>query len=246
MDDPGLLLTLGMALSVCIGAVSQRATGMGFALLSAPFLVLVLGPLQGILAVNAASVLANSLILVQVWRDVDWPRAKLLVPMGVVGVLPGAVAVELLPEAPLTIVVSLLVVLGLGVTNLLRGRTVPPSAVLGAAGGFTSGFMGVTAGVAGPGVVVYARATGWEHRHFAATAQLHGVALGIVSLAAKRALPSFEPSGWVALLVSLLVGLLVGDRLSRRIDGAAVMRVVVLIAMAGALLALGRGMFAAL
>ncbi|MGP9845463.1 sulfite exporter TauE/SafE family protein [Brachybacterium sp. 107] len=246
MDDPGLLLTLSMALSVFIGAVSQRANGMGFALLSAPFLVLVLGPLQGMLAVNAASVLANSLILVQVWRDVDWPRAKLLVPMGVVGVLPGAVAVELLPEAPLTIVVSLLVVLGLGVTNLLRGRTVPPSAVLGAAGGFTSGFMGVTAGVAGPGVVVYARATGWEHRHFAATAQLHGVALGIVSLAAKRALPSFEPSGWIALLVSLLVGLLVGDRLSRRIDGAAAMRVVVLIAMAGALLALGRGMFAAL
>ncbi|MGP9681113.1 TSUP family transporter [Brachybacterium sp. AOP3-A1-3] len=246
MDDPGLLLTLSMALSVFIGAVSQRATGMGFALLSAPFLVLVLGPLQGMLAVNAASVLANSLNLVQVWRDVDWPRAKLLVPMGVVGVLPGAVAVELLPEAPLTIVVSLLVVLGPGVTNLLRGRTVPPSAVLGAAGGFTSGFMGVTAGVAGPGVVVYARATGWEHRHFAATAQLHGVALGIVSLAAKRALPSFEPSGWIALLVSLLVGLLVGDRLSRRIDGAAAMRVVVLIAMAGALLALGRGMFAAL
>ncbi|MGO1354328.1 MAG: sulfite exporter TauE/SafE family protein, partial [Brachybacterium tyrofermentans] len=67
MDEPGLLLTLGVALSVFIGAISQRATGMGFALLSAPFLVLVLGPLQGILAVNAASVLANSLILVQVW-----------------------------------------------------------------------------------------------------------------------------------------------------------------------------------
>ena len=246
MDEPGLLLTLGMALSVFLGAVSQRATGMGFALLSAPFLVLVLGPLQGILAVNAASVLANSLILVQVWRDVDWPRAKLLVPMGVVGVLPGAIAVELLPEAPLTIVVSLLVVLGLGVTILLRGRTVPPSAALGASGGFASGFMGVTAGVAGPGVVVYARATGWEHRHFAATAQLHGLVLGIVSLAAKRALPSFEPSGWIALLVALLVGLLVGDRLSRRIDGASAMRVVVLIAMAGALLALGRGVLAVL
>ena len=82
MDDPGLLLTLGMALSVCIGAVSQRATGMGFALLSAPFLVLVLGPLQGILAVNAASVLANSLILVQVWRDVELAAREAAGPDG--------------------------------------------------------------------------------------------------------------------------------------------------------------------
>lgn len=246
VDDPGLLITLGLALAIFVGAVSQRATGMGFALLSAPFLVLVLGPVEGILAVNVAGCVANSLILVQVWRDVDWPRARVLVPMGAVGVVPGAFAVALLPEAPLTIVISLLVIVGLGATMLLRGRTVPPSAALGATGGFASGFMNVTAGVGGPGVVVYARATGWEHKHFAATAQLHGLALGIVSLIAKRALPSFAVSGWVALLIALLTGLIVGELVSRRIDGSSAMRVVIVIALVGGFLALGRGLAAVL
>lgn len=244
MADPGLLLMLGMALSTFVGALAQRATGMGFALLSAPFLVLVLGPLEGILVINAAGCVTNSLILVRVWRDIDWPRAKVLVPMGVVGVVPGAVAVALLPEAPLTIVVSVLVILGLGATLLMRGRTVPPSAALGATGGFASGFMNVTAGVGGPGVVVYARATGWEHRYFAATAQLQGLVLGIVSLAAKRALPSLEPMGWVTLLIALLLGLVAGDRLARRVDGSSLMRGVMVIAMTGAVLALARGVVA--
>lgn len=244
MADPGPLLLLGVSLSTFVGALSQRATGMGFALLSAPFLVLVLGPLDGILAVNAAGCMVNSLILMQVWRDIDWPRARVLVPMGVVGVVPGAVAVALLPEAHLTIVVGLLVVLGLTATMAMRGRTVPPSAALGAAGGFASGVMNVTAGVGGPGVVVYARATGWEHHRFAATVQLHGLVLGIVSLVAKGGLPSLAPAGWTALLAPLLLGLLAGDRLVRRVDGSSLMRAVMVIAMIGALLALGRGVLA--
>ena len=102
MSDTDPLLVLAMAASTFVGALAQRSTGMGFALLSAPFLVLVLGPLQGILVVNAASCVASALILVQVWRDIEWSRAAVLVPMGALGVIPGAVAVALLPEAPLT------------------------------------------------------------------------------------------------------------------------------------------------
>lgn len=244
MGDPSALLMLGVMLSIVAGALAQRATGMGFALLSAPFLVLVLGPLEGILAVNAAAVVANSLILARVWRDVDWPRARVLVPMGALGVVPGAVAVALLPEAPLTIVVSLSVILGLATTMLTRGHPLPPSTALAAAGGLASGFMNVTAGVGGPGVVVYARATGWEHRLFAATVQLHGLVLGVVSLLAKWALPSFSPTGWVLMLLSLLGGLALGELVARKVDGAGMMRPVAVIAMVGALLALLRGVLA--
>jgi uncharacterized membrane protein YfcA len=233
-----------MALSVFIGALAQRATGMGFALLASPFLVLVLGPLQGVLVVNAASVLATALILTQVWRDVDRSRAKFLVPMGVVGIVPGTIAVALLPSAPLTIAISVLVLIGLGLTVMLGQRSIPSSPALAATGGFASGFMGVTAGVSGPGVVVYARATGWEHRSFAATAQLQGLVLGIVSLLAKWSLPTLSGPGWVALLIALGGGLAVGDLLSRRIDGNAAMRVVVVIAFAGAIGALVQGVLA--
>lgn len=241
MTDAGLLVLLGLAAATFVGAVAQRSTGMGFALLASPFLTLVLGPFEGILVANVCGSLASLLNLTQVWRDVDWRRAAVLVPTGVVGVVPGAIAVLVLPSPPLMIGVSTVVIIGLGLTMLLRGRTLPSSRALAGAGGLASGFMNVTAGVGGPGVVIYARATGWPHRHFAATAQLHFLALGIVSLVAKQALPTLPGIGWVSLLVALLLGLLVGNKLATRIEPALAMRIVMIVAMAGALLALTRG-----
>lgn len=243
MSDPGLLVLLGLAAATFVGAVAQRSTGMGFALLASPFLTLVLGPFEGILVANVCGTVASALNLTQVWRDVDWRRALVLVPTGVLGVIPGAVAVLLAPQAPLMVGVSLVVIVGLALTLLLRGRTLPNSRSLAATGGLASGFMNVTAGVGGPGVVIYARATGWTHRHFAATAQLHFCTLGIVSLAAKQALPTLPVLGWAALGASLLGGLLVGNRLSLRLDPVLAMRLVMIVAIAGATVALLRGVF---
>ena len=182
--------------------------------------------------------------LAQTHHDVDRRRAAVLVPMGVVGVVPGAVAVALLPRAPLMVAVALLVLTGLGATVLPRGRTLPPSRALAAVGGLAAGFMNVTAGAAGPVVVVYARATGWSHREFAATAQLIFLVLSVVSLAAKASVPALPIGGWAALLVALALGLWGGQRLAPRIDPERAMRVVLLAATAGALLALVRGLVA--
>ena len=38
--------------AVLIGSSMQRITGMGFALVAAPFLVLLLGPIDGVIVVN--------------------------------------------------------------------------------------------------------------------------------------------------------------------------------------------------
>ena len=127
---------------------------------------------------------------------------------------------------------------------LPRGRTLPPSRALAAVGGLAAGFMNVTAGAAGPVVVVYARATGWSHREFAATAQLIFLVLSVVSLAAKASVPALPIGGWAALLVALALGLWGGQRLAPRIDPERAMRVVLLAATAGALLALVRGLVA--
>jgi uncharacterized membrane protein YfcA len=242
MTVPLLLPLLGMCATVLVGALAQRSTGMGFALLSAPFLMLVLGPFEGILVANVCGAVSSAINLVALRADVDRSRAAVLVPMGVVGVVPGAIAVLLIPEAPLMVAVSAVVIAGLALTLLLRGRTLPQSRALGAAGGLASGFMNVPAGVGGPGVVIYAAATGWAHRGFAATAQLQFLVLGIVSLAAKGALPSLDPFSWVALLAALLVGTIAGSRLAPRLPPERAMRIVLVLAVAGSLLALGRGL----
>lgn len=242
MTGSAVLVLLGLSAATFVGAVAQRSTGMGFALLAAPFLTLVLGPFEGILVANVCGTVASALNLTQVWRDVDWRRALVLVPTGVVGVIPGAIAVLLAPSAPLMVGVSVVVIAGLALTMLLRGRTLPNSRALAATGGLASGFMNVTAGVGGPGVVIYARATAWPHRHFAATAQLHFCTLGVASLVAKQSLPTLPWSGWTALAVALVGGLLVGNRLSTRLDPALAMRLVMIVAIAGAVIALARGL----
>src|SRR5690625_2111734 len=84
--------------------------------------------------------------------------------------------------------------------------------------------MNVTAGVGGPGLVVYALATRWEHRSFAATAQLHFAVLGAAALVAKWSLPSLPVAGWAALLGLLLAGLISGNVLARWVHGARAMR----------------------
>jgi uncharacterized protein len=66
--DAGWLASLGLAAAVSVGAGTQRITGLGFALVAAPFLVLLLGPFTGVLVVNVLGVAASVLVLVQVRR----------------------------------------------------------------------------------------------------------------------------------------------------------------------------------
>ena len=43
-----------MILTVFVGAMSQRLTGMGFALIASPFLVVLMGPIGGVTTANLA------------------------------------------------------------------------------------------------------------------------------------------------------------------------------------------------
>lgn len=234
---------LGLAaLAVLAGAVAVRTTGMGFALLSSPFLVMALGPFEGILVTNVCGIVAALLNLTAVHADLDWRRAASVIPAGVVGTVPGALLVLWLPPAVLAISISLLVLIGLLFTLASRRLQVPNSPWVGVGGGFASGLMNVTAGVGGPGLVVYALATQWEHRRFAATAQLHFAVLGVAALIAKWSLPTLPLVGWSALLALLVVGLVGGNVLARWVHGARAMRWVIVVAMAGALMSLAQGL----
>lgn len=73
--------------AVLVGASMQRITGMGFALVAAPFLVPLLGPVDGVILVNLCSVLTAAIILTRVVRDVDWRRAGVLALFALVGIV---------------------------------------------------------------------------------------------------------------------------------------------------------------
>ena len=237
-------MLLPVAVSVLVGAFAQRVTGMGFALIAAPALVVLLGPFDGVIIVNACAVLSSLLILPRVWRFIDWSRFRWLVVPAVVGTGAGAVVASRLPGPVLQLGIGVLVVVALTVSLLVTrtehvatGRA--PAIVTGAA----SGFMNAAAGVGGPALSIYAVATRWPQAAFAATAQPYFVVIGLSSLLGKLAasgwvLPDVDSAIWPVAIASLLVGLAAGEVLGSRISHAAARTAVIVIAYLGGVAAI--------
>lgn len=240
-------MLLPVAVSVLVGALAQRITGMGFALIAAPALVILLGPFDGVVIVNLCAVVSSLLILPRVWRHVEWLRFGWLVVPALAGTVAGAIVAARLPGAALQVGIGALVVVALTVSLIVTrtdrvatGRT--PAITAGAA----SGFMNAAAGVGGPALSVYAVATRWPQIAFAATAQPYFVAIGVASLVGKLgatgwSLPGIDPGGWVLVISALLVGLGLGELLHRRIPHRAARIAVIVIAYAGSAAAIADG-----
>ena len=225
--------------AVVVGGVSQRVTGMGFALVTAPFLVLLLGPVGGVLVVNVCAAMTSSLILLRVRRDVAWRRFAVLGASAVVGIAPGAVLAQAAPSAWLELVVGVLVLLALAASLLARRAPVVTGAVPAVVTGLVAGAMNATAGVGGPAFSVYAVASRWPQRSFAATLQPLFITTGLVSFGSKVAIdPSSLPPlawwVWLGIAAALGAGVLLGDRAARHLSPRTARVGLLLVATTGA------------
>lgn len=235
--------TVAAVLAVMVGAATQRVTGLGFALLSAPFLVLLLGPREGVVVANALGALTSAMVLVGGWAQVDWSRVRRLLPGSLVAVPMGALLVHTLPGPALLATVGGLC--SVAVVAAWRQPAWPwlGSAAGSAASGFLSGLFSVTAGTGGPPLSVYAVSTRWAPAVFSASVQVILLANGVLALAVKG-LPSDAPLlAWCAGAVILGVG--AGTRLRRLLTPKTTLRLVLALALVGSLAALGRGLAAA-
>lgn len=233
--------------AVFVGAVAQRVTGLGFALVVAPVLVILLGPFDGVMIVNLCSVLSAGLILASAIRDVERRRYLLLAGPAVVGIVPGALLAYLLPEPALQIGIGCLLVAALTTSLALRRTTRVidgPGVIAGF--GFSAGVMNAAAGIGGPSVSVYAVVSRWEQRGFAAMLQPFFLTTGAVSLIAKLVLapdrwPDLGWAAWTGIVVTLVAGVGAGTLLAPRIPTRTARAAVVALAFAGALTAIVEG-----
>ena len=227
----GALLLLGGA--VVAGAATQRVTGVGFALVSAPFLVLLTGPVQGVLLANLLSLVLNLGLLSMLWRAVEL-RRTLLLAAPALAVLPlGAWVARQLRPAVLSVLIGTLIGVALLVV-LTSPRVRLFSGTLGAlAAGALSGFMNVTAGVGGPAMAVYATSTGWAQAGFAASMQLLFALVNTGSVLTKGLPRLSEPQAWT-IAGALLAGVLLGQLLTRWITAQQARTGVVVLALTGA------------
>lgn len=222
-----------MVAGVLVAAATQRITGLGFALVSAPLLVLASGPVSGVLLANLLSLVTNLLVLAQTWRDVDVERVLLLGIPALCLVPVGQLVAHSLPPAVLMVGIGGLVLAALAALRWPRWSAVfagPGGAV---AAGALSGFMNVTAGVGGPAVTLYAIGSRWPHASFVGSMQLYFAVVNTGSITAKG-LPHIGTQPLIEVLLALIAGLGVGHALSRRIPADRARTAVLVLAILGA------------
>lgn len=234
-------MALLVGVPLALGATLQRTTGLGLALVGAPFLVAALGPRDGVSFGNALQSVLCTLVLVQTWRETRWSAVGLLLAGAAVGVPLGALVVATLPEAPLLVVVGLLALVGVGLSVLPAAGAVLRGTSGGLASGVAAGFVNATAGVGGPLVSAYGLSQRIERAAFVPTAQAVLLAINLTALLVKG-LPDLGGSTWVIGFAAIVVGVLLGGPVSRRLDPVTGRRLMLAVAALGALATVVRGL----
>jgi len=242
-----MILTMMLVL-VVVGAVAQRVAGLGFAMLVAPFLVLLLGPHHGVFVVNVCGMISSLLIIPRVWLDIDWSMFRWLTPAALAGTIPGALIAAALPAGPLSLVIGAVVLAALVLSLLLsRADVVVTGRPARAAAGVLSGLTNAMAGVGGPAVSAYAVLARWPQRPFAATLQPFFAAMGAAVIITKLILdPTQAPEigwwVWAAITVAIVAGIFGGEWVQRYVSDRSARLFVLFVAFVGAFTALGKGL----
>jgi uncharacterized membrane protein YfcA len=234
---------------VVVGAGMQRITGLGFALVASPFVVLLIGAVDGVILVNLCGVAVSLVLSVRSFPYIDWRKYLILVSCAIIGILPGALIVKNVPNSWLDILVGVLILVGLSSAVLVKARIAAHHRAPLAIAGVVSGAMNVTAGVGGPPLGIYGVLSGWEQKSFAATMQPTFFTIGSMSLIAKLSLsvtspPPFSGLIWTALVVACLAGMGIGELLVNRVTPRASRMLLIGLASLGAATVLVRGVFA--
>jgi uncharacterized protein len=232
---------LFLPLGVVAGALTQRVTGIGFALVCAPLLVLIAGPFNGVVLSNLLGLTVSAIVFITHWRDTEWKKGLLLAVPALIAIPFGAWVARNVPAPQLMVIIGLLVIVALGAVLLSERARVLRGPGGAAVAGASSGFMNVTAGVGGPAIVLYAVSTAWEHRKFVATFQFYSIFTNGASLVAKGGLPHVTLLELALSFGALAVGLLGGEVVSRHIDHNLARRLAIGLALTGAVFTVVKG-----
>lgn len=242
-----------LVVAILVGGSLQRVAGMGFGLVAGPFIVLLIGPVEGVLFVNLAGAMMALLVLGRTIRGVDWRRYRWLVTASVLVTVPAALLIRDASTSVLEISMGGIVVgamLLAQVTSRLRGaeRAFAPEARLPLlVTGVAAGFGSVAAGISGPPIAVYSVLDRWDPRAFAATVQPIFLTNALAAMTAKllvadATFPDLAVWEWAVVLVALVASVGLGELLVGRISASATRKVLVTLAYAGGFATLGRGL----
>ena len=224
------------------GGFTQRAAGMGASMIGSPLFVLAVGPRSGVAVTNLLAIVVALAVLATSASRLDVRQARILVPAGLIGVIPGTIAFHLLPANWLQVTVGTVTAMGLAsaaVASRLRARKTPVGTQVGtpagtpsgtAAAGLASGISSAVVGAGGPPLAIYAVATGWPQAEFAATCQV-SFALQAAAALAVKGIPPLPVLLLLGAIAAALAGVTAAHLLSGRINAAHARRAAIAIAV---------------
>jgi hypothetical protein len=234
---PVLLLA---SAAIGFGALVQGAVGFGMALVAAPLLVLIRPQLvPGPLLVSG---LALTLLVAHRERDsIDLLGVKWGLVGRVPGVVIGALALALIPEASMSLCVGILSLAGVTLGGS-RLRITPSPRVLLAAG-FVSGIFGTIASIGGPPLaLLYQHETGPRLRGTLAGYFIFGAVMSLAMLVVVGRYGRSELLWTLGLLPATLLGFLGSSRLTTWVDAGRTRRAVLGITVASGVAAVLRSL----
>ena len=175
-------LGVAVLLVVAVGAACQVASGLGFALVCSPLLVLVLGHGPGVRVVLVMSIVLNLVVLARSWRHVRLGDAlRLLVPAALF-VVPTALLAQSVRTPLLSLLAGAVVVVATLLVIARRELRWLDGARGAVAAGAASGVFNTLAAASGPPVALFAAQRRWPPRVMSATLQAVSLPLNLVTL----------------------------------------------------------------
>lgn len=227
--------------AVVIAALAQAITGIGFALICGPLLILFTDVNQGVILTSTLGLVISLLVIRRDWRHANLKQAlALFIPACAVAPI-GWFIVEHASTSLMSILAGVLV-LGAVVTlaSGLRWRRMQGSVGAVIAGG-VSGLMSLLAGIGGPAVAIYAMNANWDTKTLRATLNVYFVAITFVTFAV-RGTPSVDVNFGIGLLLAVFVGFCLGSLLTHRLEAKTVRSLILVVAAIGGIAAIVNGL----
>jgi hypothetical protein len=214
----------------------QGAIGLGFGLVSAPFLALIdTDFIPG--AVLVAVLPLSTSVAVHSYADVDRRSAALAILGRIPGVAAGAAVAAAVSSRALSIGLGTAVLIAVAMSIWLP--SVPTTTGLTVGAGAVSGFMGTTTGVGGPPMaLLYQRVSPRVVRATLSAYFAIGTVLSIVALTVAGDLTSRQWRLGLLLVPGVVVGLVASPWVRRHVDGPRFRPILLAICAASAVLLL--------
>jgi uncharacterized membrane protein YfcA len=211
--------------NLIIGAAAALSalTGFGYALVAAPFLVLVFPPQLVVPVVMVSWVPLAVLLFREARGEMSYPRIGRWLIGAVLGIPLGVYGLTTIAEGSMRAAIGAITVATALTLWLKPARPLRHEALVAPAVGFASGLLGGASGMSGPPVVLFALNQGWEPREIRANLIGYFVSKHVLALAFLREFGVLDRQVLLLSLASLPglaigsgVGLYLKDRVSQR------------------------------